>query len=83
MTAAIEQRARVRDFLSGLLARKGDCRTFADSDPLGLHGRIDSMDVLEVVQFLEGDFGIDFSAIEFDQTRLGSVDEIMALIASG
>ncbi len=77
---AAEQSTKVRTFLAGLLAQKGDRKAFSDSDALGQAGRLDSLDLLEVVQFLEQDFGVDFSATEFDPTRLGSVDQIVTLI---
>ena len=56
MTAEPTQ-ARVRDFVLTQfpLARK---RAIGDGDPLLSHGILDSFGVLEVVAFVEGEFGI-------------------------
>jgi len=42
-------------------------------------GRLESIDGVEIVVFLESNFGIDFTKIGFDQTLIDSIDSIMAL----
>jgi acyl carrier protein len=74
-----DTRETVRQLLRQILQRNGDTGGFADTDSLILSGRFQSLDVLEVVDFLERRFGLDFSE-EFDQSRLDSVEEIMALL---
>jgi len=71
---------KIRLLIEDLLQRKGDLHAFADSDSLVLSGRLDSLDVLEIVAFLEREFGIDFGDHPFDQQILDSIDEITALI---
>jgi acyl carrier protein len=76
----MENRATVRSIVEKLLNKKGDLRPFSDTDSLVLSGRLDSLDVLEIVAFLEVQHGIDFGDRPFDQHAVDSVDEISALI---
>jgi acyl carrier protein len=76
----VDQREAVRELLQQLLAQKGDNRPFSDSDSLLLGGRLQSVDAVDVVIFLEEKFGIDFAAIGFDESQIDSVDAILALI---
>lgn len=62
--------------LSEVPTKNGDTRPFTDSDSLILSGRLQSVEVLEIVVFLEENFGMDFSE-GFDQAWLDSVDEIV------
>ena len=74
-----ERREAVRQLVQRTLNNKNDADPFTDSDSLIFSGRLQSVDVLDIVVFLEERFGIDFSD-GFDQARLDSVDEIMALV---
>lgn len=76
----MEYRAPVRSMIQTLLGNKGDQRPFADADSLVLSGRLDSIDVLEIVAFLERHYGIEFGSRPFDQQAVDSVEEIAALI---
>ncbi len=70
----------IREFLKSLLARKGDTGGFADDEGLLVAGRLDSVDVMEIVVFLESSFGIDFSEHPFDQGDFDSVTSIVVLV---
>jgi len=70
----------IREFVQNLLSQKGDLEAFSDSEPLVARGRLQSIDTLEVVVFLEEKYGIDFGEIGFDQNQVGSIDNIVALI---
>lgn len=70
----------VRGFLRELLNRKGDHAPFADDEPLATAGRLQSIDTLEVVIFLEDEYGLDFGEDGFDQGHVESLANIMALI---
>jgi acyl carrier protein len=72
----------VREFVGSLLLRKGDLLPFEDTDSLVLSGRLDSLDVLEIVVFLEKTYAFDFGDRPFDQQLVDSVDEIKDLIAA-
>lgn len=70
----------IREFLQQLLMRKGDSAGFSDIEGLLVSGRMDSVDVIEVVVFLENTFAIDFSQRAFDQSEFDSVNSIAALV---
>ena len=71
---------KIREFLGGLLREHDDHAEFDDAEALIETGRLDSLAVVKLVEFLESTFGVDFDRVEFDPQRLGSVDEIAALI---
>jgi acyl carrier protein len=76
----MDPKAEVRQFLQELLTRKGDRQPFSDSDSLLLSGRLESVDAVDVVVFLEEKFGVDFAEIGFDQGLIDSVACIESLI---
>ena len=78
----MDPRHAVRMLIQKLLQKKGDSKPFHDTDSLALSGRLDSIDVLEIVVFLEKNYSIDFGNRPFDQSAVDSVDEIVSLIAS-
>jgi acyl carrier protein len=75
----MDQREAVRQLVGRLLAKKGNTRAFGDNDSLFLSGRLQSVDAVEVVIFLEDEWGLDFAKIGFDMTMIDSVEEILAL----
>jgi acyl carrier protein len=79
----MDQRPTIRQFLKELLATKGDALQFADSDSLLLGGRLQSLDAVEIVVFLEEQFGLDFAVIGFDQEKIDTVDAIASLVETG
>lgn len=72
-------REAIRELLRETLERKGDRSAFGDDELLISSGRLDSVDVLEIVTWLEGR-GIDFTVVAFDPDRLDSVEAIEALL---
>jgi acyl carrier protein len=62
-----EIRDNVRKKIDGLLGKKGDHRGFGNEDSLIAGGRLDSVDVVEIVILLEQDYGIDFAEDGFDR----------------
>jgi acyl carrier protein len=78
----MNDRLAIRGYLQKLLRQKGDPGGFTDSDSLIVTGRLESVDTLEVVVFLEEQFQIDFADRGFDQNDLDSVDSIMSLVES-
>ena len=66
-----------------LLAQNSDNKPVADSDSLMLSGRLQSIDAIEIVVFLEEKFGINFEQVGFDRDQLDTIDAIDLLVASG
>ena len=76
----MSEREQVHGFVGRLLEQKGDTRPLGDADPLLTNGRLDSIDVLDLVAFLETELGADFSRRDFNQNDFDSVDEILKLV---
>jgi acyl carrier protein len=74
------EKADIRDFVQNLLTSQEDLSPLADDDSLLLSGRLQSIDAVEIVLFLEERFGIDFADIGFDREQLDSIDSIHALV---
>jgi len=72
--------AEIRNFLEEILNDKGDSSSFTDQQLLVTEGRLDSLDVMTIVVFLEENYGIDFSDRPFDQNEFDSVESITALV---
>jgi acyl carrier protein len=79
----MSERVRIRQQLAALLVATGDERPFSDDEPLLMTARLDSVDVIEMVSFLEASFGVDFAARDFDPAIFESVDSIVAFLARG
>ena len=72
--------AEIRNFLEQMLNNKGDSSGFTDQQLLVTEGRLDSLDVMTIVVFLEENYGIDFSDRPFDQNEFDSVESITAIV---
>jgi acyl carrier protein len=59
---------------------KGDGAPLGDDDLLFTSGRLDSLDAIEIIMTIETDYGMNFSEINFDLTRLDSITAIADLI---
>jgi acyl carrier protein len=73
-------RNELRGQVEQLLANKGDQESLADTDSLVLSGRLDSLDILQIVVFLENRYSIDFADQPFDQEDFDSITRILTLI---
>jgi len=78
----MNRKVAIRQFVERLLVQKGDHKPFRDNDSLVFSGRLQSVDVVEVVVFLEEQWAIDFAQIGFDRNQFDSVDAIDALTES-
>ena len=76
----MSKQAEIRKFLEDMLSKKGDSSGFSDQQLLVTEGRLDSLDVMTIVVFLEEKYGIDFSDRPFDQNKFDSVESITALV---
>jgi acyl carrier protein len=73
--------SRVRDHVMQRLQMKGDTGEVGDDDSLFASGRLDSLDAVETIIFVEAEYGLEFSEIDFDLTRLDSISAITRLVA--
>jgi acyl carrier protein len=76
----MDAKAEIYTLVQSLLINKGDTQSIADQDSLLLSGRLQSIDAVEIVVFLEERFGIDFAEIGFDQEQIDSIDAICTLV---
>ena len=73
-------RSQVRHYVMQRLRMKGDGAALSDEDALFSSGRLDSLDAVETVVFVESEYGINFSEIDFDLTLLDSIAAIARLV---
>ncbi|HSY40943.1 MAG TPA: hypothetical protein VLA79_15500 [Polyangia bacterium] len=71
----------IRQMFRDLLTRTGDLDPFADDEGLFSTGRLQSIDGVEMVVFLEEKFGLDFARLGFEPESIDSVATVAALIA--
>jgi acyl carrier protein len=71
---------QVRDYVAQRLALKGHNAPVEDDQPLFSSGLLDSLDAVEMVVFVEDEFGINFAQINFNLTLLDSVGAICAMV---
>jgi acyl carrier protein len=76
----MEAKQMIRDFLENLFAQKKDVRPFADDTSLILGGRLDSIDTVELLLFLETTFGAKFSNDGFRREQLDTLNAIVAIV---
>ncbi|MGB0063971.1 MAG: hypothetical protein WBP85_05945 [Terracidiphilus sp.] len=76
----MDKKNEIRALVRRLLDSNGDTGDLSDQDSILLSGRLQSINAVEIVVFLEETYGIDFAEIGFDRDQLDSVDAICALI---
>ncbi len=64
---------RLRAFVAELLESKGDTTPFDDAEPLATGGRLDSLEIIQLVGFMEESFGVDFGKVEFNRAHFDSI----------
>lgn len=72
----------IRLLVERLLAANGDNDPVVDDESLLISGRLQSIDAVEIVVFLEESFEIDFADIGFDRESIDSIDAICGLALS-
>jgi acyl carrier protein len=69
----------IHNFVQDILIRIGDKGPLTNQDSLFLSGRLQSIDAVEIVVYLEENFGVDFGQIGFNEEQIDSIDAIYAL----
>ena len=65
--------------MDDLLRERDDTTGFEDTESLFASGRLESLAAVQLVAFLEEQFGIDFSNLDFEIDRIYSIDLIATL----
>jgi acyl carrier protein len=73
-------RALIRQMFRELLERNGDTEPFADDERLFSTGRLQSIDGVEMVVFLEDKLGLDIAPGGFDPESIDGVANVAALV---
>lgn len=74
------EKDEIRAFVQDLLTRQEDRRPLSDDGSLLMSGRLQSIDAVEIVLFLEERYAVDFAEIGFDREQIDSVNAIHALV---
>ena len=79
----MNHREPVREYLIKILRdNKNDVASVSDADSLVSSGRLSSLDVVDLLTFLEAKFNFAIDPIDFDQTKFDSVNSIVAMLES-
>ncbi len=72
---------QVREYITKLLRETaGDTDPVTDSDSLVASGRLSSVDVVDVLSFLERDFNFAIDPRRFDPARFDTINSIVAML---
>jgi len=78
---AVNHREEVRQYLLRILRdNKSDVASLSDADSLVSSGRLSSLDVVDLLTFLEEKFNFEIDPIDFDQAKFDSVNSIVAML---
>ncbi len=73
---------RVKSFVIEHIADAADLSGFSDSTPLISSGLMDSITTLQLVEYLEDSFKIEFKPYEVHEDNLDTIDRISAFVES-
>jgi acyl carrier protein len=72
---------QVRLYLTKVLREhKDDAGPLNDDESLVLSGRLSSLDIVDVLTFLEGRFGFEMDPNDFDQAKFDSINSITGMV---
>lgn len=75
-----QRRAQLIGFLRQIQKAGVPVESIGDEEGLVASGLIDSLAIMEIVVYLEENYGIDFSSRGIDPEELGSIGSILDLI---
>jgi acyl carrier protein len=79
----VNHREQVRDYVLKILRQnKDDAATLSDGDSLVSSGRLTSLDVVDLLAFLEERFNFAIDPVDFDQSKFDSVNSVVAMLES-
>lgn len=77
-----EIRSRVRSFIDENFLYMRPDFTLGDDDSLMGNGIVDSMGVMEMIEFLESEFGVAVDDTDITEANIGSLNAIAAYVSS-
>ena len=78
---AAEAREQIRQHVEKILRETaGDHDPVADGESLVMSGRLSSVDVVDVLAFLESKFDFSMDPRRFDPQRFDTIDNIVAML---
>ena len=72
---------KIRTDLRDLLTRLGNGAPFADTDDVFDTGVVKSVNLIELIDFVESSYGIAIDPADVFEGRLRSVEQLVALVA--
>jgi len=72
----------IRNYISDEYLDEEDAKNLTDESPLVSSGLIDSISILQVVDFLEQQFNFEFEPHEVDQANLNTINLMLKFIQS-
>ena len=76
----MDSRDQLLEFFRERLQLRGDGEDLRDHDRLFSSGRLDSLDAMQTVLFLEEHFAVDFSRYEFSIDLIDSPAQVLELL---
>ncbi|HKO15630.1 MAG TPA: acyl carrier protein [Gemmatimonadaceae bacterium] len=80
-TTDTEIRSRIRSYITENFLYMRPDFALGDDDPLLERGIVDSMGVMEVLQFIEEEFGVQAADDEITEENLNSLDAITRFVS--
>ena len=75
----MDKKEKIYAFIRTMLEERGEEPQVGDNDSLVLSGLLDSLAIMEIVVFMEEEFGMDFSEFEFDQNKFDTINSIYSI----
>lgn len=76
----MDQRAALRRFVSEILSDVGDKTPLTDTDSLLVSGRIDSIEIVRVIQFIEENFAFRMGDRDVTMEDFDTIDGMVAML---
>lgn len=78
----VEIKNIIRKYVQEEYLDANEIDSFTDESPLITSGLIDSISILQVVDFLEESFGFEFEPHEVDQANLNTIEIMLTFLKS-
>ena len=77
----MNSKEQIRDYATKILREnKDDAAPVSDDESLVLSGRLSSLDVVDLLTYLEGQFAFEMDPNDFDQAKFDTVNSISEML---